>query len=315
LRSEFELHQGVEPRVLPFRPQRYRQAAPGATPAPQIEVRRQYDARDWIVLRRVGGTPLSLTRTVDVAIAVRGALLRHAVEPAEEVLSGHAADGQPTRVPHLIIQPLPNVGHRHADGRIMGVALVLPRTANANARAALLRALGHWEQLARVEKGQEDDAAPTLTLGVGARTEIEVERHVWGEPGAAALRPSTWCEASPEWLSVTPVALDRNPGELGDRDPVKSALAHRTAGEIIARACENVGLPLPQSVEILPSGTWPGGAKADQFPPFPQEPGKLRRVKVHARIRFSHAVAGPVILGAGRFVGLGIFRPVREHAA
>lgn len=315
LRLEFELHQGVEPRVLPFRAQRYRSAVPGVAAAPVIEGERHYDARDWIVLRRTGGPPLSLTRTVDVALAVRGALLRHAESPGEEVLSGHAPNGQPSRAPHLIIQPLPNVGHRHADGRIMGVALVLPRAADTPARAALLRALGRWEAQARSEKGQEDDDAPTLTLGLGIGTEIEVERHTWGEPGAAALRSSTWCEASSEWISVTPVALDRNPGELGHRDPAKSAAAHRAAAEIVARACENVGLPLPQSVEILPSGTWPGFAKAAQFPAFPSEPGKLRRVKVHARLRFSQGVAGPIILGAGRFVGLGLFRPVREQSA
>ena len=35
------------------------------------------------------------------------------------------------------------------------------------------------------------------------------------------------------------------------------------------------------------------------------------RFLTHAIIRFSQPVEGPVILGAGRFVGLGLCRPIR----
>jgi len=108
-------------------------------------------------------------------------------------------------------------------------------------------------------------------------------------------------------------ALDRNPGDLTHADTAKRETAFRAAAESIAKACENVGLPLPEAVTVLPSGTWAGGAKAAHFPVFPPEPGKVRRVKVHARIRFAQPVQGPVILGAGRFLGLGLFRPVRHE--
>ena len=308
LQAEFERHQGVEPRILPFRVQRYSSSANAEAAA--IESSRHFNARDWIILKRVGGLALPLTRSVDVAMAVRGALLRHAESPNEEVLSGHAENGEPSRAPHLAIQPLPHVGHPHADGRIMGVALILPRTSDEPARRAILRAVGRWEALARKENGQEDDDAPMLTLGLGDGVELEVERQIWGEPSATALKTSTWCAASEDWMSVTPVALDRNPGDLANTDAAKREAAYRNAAEIIARACENVGLPLPESVTVLPSGSWPGGVKAARFPGFPRETGKLRRVKVHARIRFAQALQGPVILGAGRFVGLGLFKPV-----
>jgi len=309
LQSDFEQHQGIEPRVLPFRAQRYRSIA-GVQAATSIGSSRHFDARNWIILKRVGGPPLPLTRSVDLALAVRGALLRYAESPNEEVLSGHAESGEPSREPHLTIQPLPHVGHRHADGRIMGVALILPRAADDAARRAILRTIGRWEAQARKEKGQEDDEAPTLTLGIGDGIEMEVERQVWGEPGTVALKAETWCTPSAEWMSVTPVALDRNPGDLAHADPAKREAAYRAAAETIALSCENVGLPLPESVTILPSGTWPGGAKAARFPAFPREPGKVRRVRAHARVRFAQPLQGPVILGAGRFVGLGLFKPV-----
>lgn len=311
--AEFERHRGEEPRVLPFRAQRYRSANELET-APQDDHSRHFDAHDWIILKRVGGPALPLTRGVDVAMAVRGALMRHADQPVAEVISGHVETGEPSRAPHLMILPLAHVGHRHADGSIKGIALLLPRGLDAAARRPVLRALGHWEAVARKEFGEDEDDAPTLKLGLSNALVLEVQRQVWGDPGLAALRRTTWCTASREWLSVTPVALDRNPGDLTHAEPARRETAFRAAAASIAQACENVGLPPPESVTVLPSGTWAGGAKSAHFPAFPPESGKLRRVKVHARIRFEQALAGPMILGAGRYLGLGLFRPLAEES-
>lgn len=314
LRAEFERHGGVEPRVLPFRAQRYR-AANDMAPVAQDDAR-HFDARDWIILKRIGGPSLPLTRAVELATAVRGALMRHADQPVAEVISGHVQEGgAPSRAPHLLILPLAHVGHRRADGAIKGIALLLPRTLDEAARRPVLRALARWETQARSEFGEADDDAPTLKIGLRDALVLEVQRQVWGDPGLSALRSATWCEASREWLSVTPVALDRNPGDLTHADASRREAAHRAAAESVAKACEHMGLPLPEAVTILPSGTWPGGAKSQHFPAYPPEPGKLRRVKVHARIRFPLAVQGPVILGAGRFLGLGLFKPFKQEDA
>lgn len=313
LSAEHQRHQGVEPRVLPFRAQRY--SASSDLPPQDHADERHFDAREWIVLKRIGGPSLPLTRTVDLAAAVRGALMRHADQPVAELISGHAMNGEPTRLPHLMILPLPHVGHHHADGAIKGIALLMPRALDDAGRRPALRALGRWEEQARKEFGEDESDAPTLKLGLRDGLVLEVQRQVWGDPGLSALRAATWCHAAVEWMSVTPVALDRNPGDLRHADPVKRDDAFRAAAESIATACANVGLPQPEAVTVLPSGTWTGGAKAAQFPAYPAEPGKLRRVKVHARIRFALPVQGPVILGAGRYQGLGLFRPVpRENA-
>jgi len=309
LSAEYQRHLGVEPRVLPFRAQRY--SAADDVPRPASDDNRYFDAREWVVLKRIGGPSLPLTRTVDVAAAVRGALMRHADQPVAELISGHAEEGEPSRLPHLAILPLAHVGHRHADGAIKGIALLLPRALDDAGRRPVLRALGRWEEQARNENGEETEDAPTLMIGLRDGLVLEVQRQVWGDPGLGALRPTTWCDAAFEWMSVTPVALDRNPGDLRHADPAKREAAFRAAAESIAKACSNVGLPQPEAVTVLPSGTWPGSAKAAQFPPYPLEPGKLRRVKVHARIRFAEPVQGPMTLGAGRFQGLGLFRPVR----
>lgn len=313
LSDEYQRHKGIEPRVLPFRAQRYRAA--GDLPATEPDDSRHFDHSDWIILKRIGGPSLPLTRAVDLATAVRGALMRHADQPVAELISGHTQDGQPSRMPHLAILSLAHVGHRHADGAIKGIALLLPRALDDSGRRPLLRALGRWEAQARKEFGEAAEDAPTLRLGLRGGLMLEVQRQVWGDPGLAALREVTWCAAAAEWMSVTPVALDRNPGDLRHSDPGKREAAFRAAAESIATACVNVGLPQPEAVTVLPSGTWPGGAKAASFPAYPPEQDKLRRVKVHARICFARALNGPVVLGAGRFQGLGLFRPVTQENA
>lgn len=311
LQDDHLRHQGTEPRVLPFLPQRYGHAA--SSGAMQIH-EGVFARRDWIILRRAGGLPLTSAHAAAIAKAVRGALMRHADQPVEELLSGHQPDGQPGRDPHLAIVPLPHVGHRHADGRVMGVALVLPRELDAQQRQIVVRALARWEQAARQEQGSQDDEAPTLTLGLGRGVTLEVERVVWGEPGAAALRAATWCSPAREWVSVTPVALDRNPGPLDSRQAATARAAAHAAAAVISTACQRTGLPQPAQVDVMSASPWAGGQSAAAFPPFPAAVGKPRKVKVHARLVFAEPVFGPLLIGAGRFQGLGLFRPVLERA-
>jgi CRISPR-associated protein Csb2 len=310
LEAEHRRHRGQEPRVLPCRFVRYREVTPGvARPA----AARGVFSADWIVLRRIGGPRLPSTATVAVANAVRGALLTHADQPPPRILSGHEADGTPAGGPHLAIVPLPFVGHRQADGALLGVALVLPAACSPAEREAVLRALGRWEQTRRGDSGDEE--TPTLELRLGAAGVLEVERVAWGEPAQSTLQGATWCRPSRVWRTATPIALDRNPGNLYAADPHEAEAAYRQAEAIIADSCRNVGLPAPAAVTVLPSVSLAGTTKARDFPPFPNQPGRIRRVRVHAELRFTEPVAGPLLLGAGRYLGLGLLRPLDEGNA
>ncbi|HSW31649.1 MAG TPA: type I-U CRISPR-associated protein Csb2 [Longimicrobiales bacterium] len=302
----YSFHQQVEPRVLPCRFQRY--GAPADTGVPPIRASVFDD--EWIVLRQVGGPRLSSTLSVELTQAVRAALMSHAEDPPPEVMSGHRVDGAPSEAPHLATLALPYVGSAHATGVILGVAVVMPRGITPEDRRALLRAIGTWEADTRIRLGDEEVEAPPVQVRLGARGVIELERVVWGTAPLANLRPSAWCRPARTWLSATPVALDRNPGSLNARDPDEARAAHDNAAGIIALACERIGLPRPERVEVLPSVAMPGVWKARAFPPFPADPRKPQRVKVHALLGFSEPVQGPVLLGAGRYYGLGLFRPV-----
>lgn len=299
-------HNQIEPRVMPCAFQAY--ARPSLQMAAAIGASTFGD--DWTVFRQIDGPRLSSTLAADVAGAFRAALMSHADEPIPEALSGHAADGSPSTQPHAAFVPLPYVGHRHATGALLGIALVLPRDIGDAERRAVLRAVGRWEAAARHEMEDLEVDAPPLRLLLGNRGVLELERVVWGTAPQATLRPVNWARPSRQWLSVTPVALDRNPGNLFADDPATSARAFLEASNTIGLACERIGLPRPARVDVLPSVTMPGVSKARDFAAFPAERRKPQRVKVHAVLEFDAPVRGPVLLGAGRFLGLGLFRPV-----
>ena len=86
--------------------------------------------------------------------------------------------------------------------------------------------------------------------------------------------------------------------------------------EQIAAACRNIGLPEPEvivpdkhtGVEGAPSA-YPSG-KSPMWMQWRLPQVFSTRGLTHAVIRFAEPVQGPVLLGAGRFIGLGIFRPI-----
>jgi CRISPR-associated protein Csb2 len=120
------------------------------------------------------------------------------------------------------------------------------------------------------------------------------------------LARSTWTAPSRHWASVTPVALDRNPGDLFSRNHETATQATRNAQHTVARACERIGLPHPDSVRILRRSAFPAAPPASAFAPFPRRGNGLRRVCVHVDLAFGEPVAGPVLLAAGKHLGVGL---------
>lgn len=302
LRAAYEAHREVEPRILPCQFTHYRVS--GSTP--RRAVPRSIFGTDWLVFREVPDSwgrrlGLRLTRAADVARALRGTLMQHADQPPPPIISGHAPNGLPLTTPHLAFLSLADVGTRWASGTVLGMALVLPRDCLAEDRLAVLRAIGRWE---RVEEGRP------LSLHLGRAGVLRIER-ILGDDPRTTLAPWAWCGPARHWASVTPVALDENPGNLAADDPAKAARAAENARATIARACQRIGLPAPAAIEVTQRSVLDGCPEARRFMPFPNKPGAIRRVCVHAEIIFEEEVEGPILLGAGRFQGLGLFRPVR----
>jgi CRISPR-associated protein Csb2 len=304
LERAYVLHRETEPRVMPARFESYTRLAPEE----EATMPRSAFSDEWLVLRCVSRPSIPMSACAGVARTLRKALMSHA-EHIPEILSGHAAGGGPSERDHLAIVPLPFVGHEQASGVILGAALVLPRDASQDERRTIYAVVDAWERAER----QEDEDAPRLALTLGAAGVMELERVEWGAV-QSSLRPATWCQPSKVWSSVTPVALDHNPGELRSRNAAKLEKAIDEATETVRRACERIGLPRPVNVTILPAAPWAGAAKAQHYPPYPEMPGRTQRVLTHVRLEFPSRVRGPILLGAGRYLGLGLFRPEVEDA-
>jgi CRISPR-associated protein Csb2 len=222
-----------------------------------------------------------------------------------ELLSGHRGDGAPSEAGHAAVVPLPFVTGPHPDGALLGVALVLPRGTDDAARQSVMRAVTRLETHATPD---DDARVAWLELG-GPEHRLVLKRVVWDDAGAI-VRPRSWTRGSMRWASATPVALDRNPGDLHAEDPAARARAFEAARASIVDAIERIGLPRPIEVDVVRSCVVSGTAKPRAYPRFPIESHKPQRVLVHVRIVFGQRVGGPVLIGAGRYHGLGLCLPV-----
>ena len=85
----------------------------------------------------------------------------------------------------------------------------------------------------------------------------------------------------------------------------------------MAKSCEHAGLPQPAQIRVSLVSNLAGARPARDYPVFKQgragRSGVVRRL-VHAAVEFAEEVRGPFILGSGRFLGLGLMRPVDNPA-
>lgn len=303
LEREFDRHQGIENRVLPARPQRY-----GLLRMEREEPisSQSVFSGEWIVFERVGGArPLS-SRGTDLTRSLREALIEtHGAKTLPASLSGHGKGGTPAEQPHLAFVSLPFVGHTHADASVQGCAIVLPRELADSERELLLRLVAAWEQ------GRAVLGDGTIELASGTLPPVRLRRAEL--PAKVSLRPGTWCRPARRFVTATPIALDRNPGNLRSNQQGTGHKASLEAQRSIAVACERIGLPRPISVSISPAPLLSGTQPAHAFSPWPGLPGRTSRVLVHADICFAEPVHGPVLVGAGRYFGLGLCMPTPEE--
>jgi CRISPR-associated protein Csb2 len=300
----YDQHRETEPRVLPAQFVRYT-----SRPASVRRVKaHSIFTDDFVTFTRVGGPRLPITSVAGVAQQLRRALMAHADEPIHTMLSGHRPDGSPSEHPHAAVVPLPVIVGPYADGALIGIALVLPRDCEAEARHAVLRAIGKYEHAYR---DKATDETPRIKLGLGDVGDLWLRRVAWSDE-RATLDPRTWTRSSYRWATATPIALDRNPGDLQDRDPECRRAAYEAACAIVVDATHRIGLPGPIEVDVLRSCVLPGTAKPSLYPRYPSSSDRTQRVLVHARLVFGEPVRGPVLVGAGRYHGLGLCLPVDE---
>ena len=242
-----------------------------------------------IILRRDEGPRCSLRSTLSVVAALRGAILKLAPQPVPEYLSGHAPDSTPenpvrSERPHVALAPLPFAGAPHSTGDLMGVAALLPKALTREETAAC------WKVISGIEELQMFWGRWKISV-----TDAEERRR--------GLRPEMWTRPCDLWSTVTPFVFDRYP-----KDPYGPE-----AVQIVREAFARVGLPEPCELDLHYNPWHIGVPKASLFPPALAKPGKSQRYHCHVRARFDQRVAGPVVAGAGRYYGYGLFAPLSDN--
>lgn len=292
------------------------------SPEPQAKVARTNlfgDGNRWLILDHVTGDMPDVRACALVAKTLRDTLLSGyrqigLEDKIPEVVSGHVADGAPARAPHLAITPLAFAGFPYADGHMMGFALIPPANSEIMADGAFCKVMRNLSPV------DEERGRRILTLtsksGTSAGSAFSVGLSPTFEPPAdkRSLDPTLYTGSAFVFATVTPIVLDRHLKEKG------AARQEETAGQIAA-ACRNIGLPEPEAVVVdkhsaiegAPAA-YPSG-KSPRWMNWRLPPSLASRQLTHAVIRFAEPVDGPVILGAGRFVGLGLCRPVEVEGA
>jgi CRISPR-associated protein Csb2 len=228
-----------------------------------------------------------------VAQRWREALLSHSNDLPEGVrrmVSGHDRDGAPLAGPHLAFVPLAFVGHPHADGHLLGMAIALPQDLTSDQRRGVLQVIGRVREL-RLGR-----------LGIWRVQGDASVRPLW------TLRPETWTadpDGATHWSTVTPVAFDRHP-KTKDR-----AQYQREVAGMIAAACDSIRLPTPREIVVTAVSAHFGVPPEHAFPRLHRKDDSERR-HAHAILVFDRPVRGPILLGAGRYRGYGLCRPMLE---
>ena len=276
-------------RPVPGRWQGYGRPQPASPEEP--EPHSVFDPRFVVLV--VGGKRVSLPATLRLTAALRGLLMRNCpVQPPPEWFSGHRPDGKATAAPHMALAPLAFTGSRHADGSIMGLALILPRGLEPQEAGRCLEPI-----LTDPKTGLSRD---DLRLFDGDRLESPVELEARERP-PGNLDPRTWTRASRVWASVTPVVLNRH---FDGHDKWERA------AESVKDMCGHVGLPRPREVLLHPVSLVEGVPHAREFPQLTRRRDGGRQWHGHAVLIFDEPVCGPVLIGAGRFRGYGLCRPL-----
>jgi CRISPR-associated protein Csb2 len=233
------------------------------------------DLMVWSLARpivRIGGD-----QVVALACALRKAVIVRVPDPVPAQVSGHGAPGRP----HVGFLALPDAGHEHADGHILGFALAIPRDLAPADLAQLVKAV-ILDPLSELRAARER----VLALRYGA------DRH--------GLQPARWAAGrdggTREWATVTPLMLD---GHLR---------RGRDEASEVARSVVIAGYPQPERVEVSEAPLVEGAVWRPRPGTLPS--GRPHRRLVHARVTFPVPVTGPMLAGSMRYLGLGLFMPL-----
>ena len=262
-----------------------------------------FDPRLFI-LRQTSGPSYGLVTTLQLTRALRDTVMSCYTDihhtPVPEWICGHAPGGKRSELDHLAFVPLPHVGHECADGHLLGMAIVVPRNVPDEEVDRAFRGI--------LFSADESTEPLSLRLTLGNIGALTLELNDCPSP-PVALRPEIWTadlETTParRWATVTPIVFDRHPKGPDPFDEIEKA---------IRSAANRIGIGnILESVALSPVSLFVGSPTNRGFPNLQRKTGGNIH-HTHAVLTFREAVVGPLLLGAGRYRGYGLCRPLRSE--
>jgi CRISPR-associated protein Csb2 len=205
---------------------------------------------------------------------------------SERYVAGHI-DGDGQNPPRFSYMPLPTIGHPNADGIIRRLLIAEPIGGNGEHARWIQKRLGF------------------ATL----RDKDGDERGILSEPRGSGSRKviGRYVGKGQAWCSVTPVILPghddfKAAAKHGERRPMK-------AERLLLKSVTQAGIPLQSvaSVSLRKAPFWSGSQHPRQYARPDYLADQNARPSWHVRIDFREPVTGPIAIGAGRHIGLGLF--------
>ncbi len=266
--------------------------------------RRLYELRHRSGQAGLAALPLALASSLvvwlrDGAVERLRRALPDSAAQIEQVLVGRKPDGTgegPTSL-RVRIVPLPSIGFQHADRGIRRVLVEVP--AGGPVRPDDV----HWAFSGLDLKNTDLDA---VVVPAGHAKMLE---HFGVEGGAR----------SRIWRSVTPAALPEaaswrriDPKRIAEeaKDGAERAAEEARAAAAVAQALRHAGVHARAETIRVQREPFEGrGERAEAFAPGT----RFRKERLwHVEVAFDAPVQGPLVIGDGRFLGLGVMAPARQ---
>jgi CRISPR-associated protein Csb2 len=185
--------------------------------------------------------------------------------------------------------PFVHARQRHADGTLKGLAVLVPRSASQNDLMALALGLGELQQNG---------------LGISGIGTWHLEEVPEDAPPLCALATATWQGPSRRWVTATPMEFGHFPKPSNGGE-----------AKVVLDSVRMAGVDPDRVVEIAVGRHSPlhGASPSWHFKPRSNDSdnGAPRRLLRHVTLLFDRPVAGPLLLGAKRYFGLGLMYPLR----
>jgi CRISPR-associated protein Csb2 len=222
--------------------------------------------------------------------ALWGTLHKVTEGKAPEFITGHTLEGAQSTKDHLGFVPLANVTHEYATGEIFGVAGIIPKSFDLDQQVCAQRMLDLLHQ-------------QILRLGSKGTSVLQNES---AYSTKKVLKEQTWVAESKVWASVTPVLLPRYPNAKTNCQKRNEQMC-----ALVRDVCTHSNLPQPKHIQVFEHQSYLAGVpNPKQFKLLNKHDAK--KPAVHVLIEFEKPISGPVVLGAGRYRGLGMCCPLPE---